>query len=121
MIIREVLTMLKMVDPENEVMFSFGGCVPTKVASWRGCFAEPALGWAAPQEDGKNPTVGGLIAELEGALKKTYDGWKGGEFAYTLDDPLHVDNPGRWTETEIFRVELFSYTGVILHTHREET
>ena len=58
--------------------------------------------------------------EIEKVLSGfVYHGYKGGEYTYTEENTLHVDNYGRYTETEIVKVEVTSYC-VYLHTAREE-
>lgn len=121
MTIGELIEILERCKPEAHVYFGFGGCFPTKVNSWRGIYAEPALGFSGG-EYGKweSPTVEKLIAELRSAVDgRTYSGWKGGDYAYGLTDTLHIDNPGNSTHTELIRVERDDYA-VHLHTAKEE-
>lgn len=120
--IGELIQRLKMAEKQDaEVWFDFAGCVPTTVDSWRGIYAEPALGWkptgysVTPHDHGNSITVAMLIAELEGCIGREYTGWKGGEYTYTKGDTLHIDNPGDCTHTELSRVEDLGYA-VILHT-----
>ena len=92
-------------------------CVPTTVDSWRGVYAEPALGWS-PAGYTKHvdtyPTVASLIAELEQAISgRIYTGWKGGEFTYDGTETLHVDNPGDYTMMSITGVDVKDYEVVI--------
>jgi hypothetical protein len=125
MTIAEILKELKSAKPEMRVYYDFANCIPTRVDSWRGVYAEPALGWepsgysAAKQV--KYPTVADLIKEIEQASnsKTVYSGWKGGDFTYTPNLPLHVDNPGDCTNTEIVRVEVNEYQ-IVLHTQTIE-
>lgn len=120
--IGDVKHMLRRADPNHNVYFSFAACVPTTVQSWRGVYAEPAIGWEPSGHSGAGvaPTVAALLEELEKATDgRKYSGWKGGEFAYRDSDTLHVDNPGDCTNTEISRVELQDWR-VILHTTYEE-
>ena len=113
---------LKTADQTHSVYFGFAGCVPTTVDSWRGIYAEPALGWAPSgySGNGKAPTVADLLEELNKATDgREYTGWKGGEYRYSDGDTLHVDNPGDSTNTEITWVELKGWC-VVLHTSHEE-
>lgn len=119
--IAELLHDLRRAKLDAEVRFDFAGCAPTTVASSRGDYSKPALGWCATSYsgNGKAPTVAELIAELERATDgREYTGWKGGEYTYTLSDPLCVDNPGDWTDTQLVRVEDLEWR-VILHTRME--
>lgn len=122
--IKEVLFILKSAKKDIRVYFDFCRCVPTTVNSSRGYYDEPALGWGPSGHSGipkKYPTVADLIFELEKAVKKgqIYTGWKGGKYTYTVDSPLHIDNPGDWSETEIVEIEYDGFE-VIIHTRREE-
>lgn len=122
MTIDELLHDLKRAKPEAEVRFDFGGCAPTTVASSRGDYATPALGWCATSYSGggKAPTVAALVAELEMAIDgREYTGWKGGKYTYTPRHTICVDNPGDWTSTQLVRVEDQDWR-VILHTRIED-
>ena len=123
MTINELLTLLRPAKQDIRVYFSFCRCVPTVVASWRGIYDEPALGWEPAGYSGhvsEYPTVASLIKEFENAIGgRTYSGWKGGDYSYTGDEPLHIDNPGDYTQTEIQRVEIKEWE-VIIHTERRE-
>lgn len=111
-----MLTINKLIDelknvPNKElrVFYDFVNCIPTTVDSWRGIYAEPALGWEPSGYSGnvnKYPTVESLLKELESVRGNRYDGWKGGEYYYTGNETLHVDNPGDANDTIIERVEV---------------
>jgi hypothetical protein len=119
MTIGEVLDALENADPNGSVYFDFGGFVPEKVDSWRGIYSEPALGYTRDYKDAIN-IVQGLINELENAIDgRKYTGWKGGDYTYTRDSPLHIDNPGDCSSTEIVRVEDCGWR-VVIHTTIEE-
>jgi hypothetical protein len=109
-------------DETLPVYFDFCGCVPTEIGSWRGVYAEPAIGWAATgySGDGKALTVKEFVAELNLATSgKIYTGWKGGDFTYNDHHVLHVDNRGESTNTEIIAVEVGEYD-VTIHTRKQE-
>lgn len=113
---------LKQANPNAVVYFDFGGCVPTTVASWRGVYSEPAIGWEGTSYSGggKAPTAVGLLAELELATSgKIYQGWKGGDYRYDDNSDLHVDNRGCSTGTVIINVEVGEYE-VVIHTRRND-
>ena len=124
MTIGQLIKLLNKADLEHRVYFDFANCIPDSIASWRGIYAEPALGWcpsgySASNTDRKNCTVGELLEMLNEALRETYIGWKGGEFQYNLDSPLHVDNNGDCTHTEISNVRILR-DWVILETSSSE-
>lgn len=109
MTIGQILDKLRTADPNARVHFDFCGTTPTTVSSWRGIYAEPAIGWAPTgytEHAIKAKTVGELIFELEQAIlpDMPFGGWKGGTYHYNLTSPLHVDNLGDCTDTEICAV-----------------
>lgn len=124
--IGELIAELEKTDPRLSVYYDFADCIPTGIDSWRGIYNEPALGWAATgysakRDDPKTPTVADVLAMLRKPLNgQQYSGWKGGEFSYTKDSPLHVDNRGDCSHTEIARVEIVGNWKVTLHTRNEE-
>ena len=115
--IGEVLDAIKGVDDELTVLFAFGGVHPTTVDSWRGIYSEAAIGFSPGDYGDPRRTVGEFRKELNNALNSSFDGWKGGEYTYERNTPLHVDNRGCYTNTELTRVEVTEYD-VILHTER---
>ena len=118
MTVGEVLDALATADVGAPVYFDFGGCVPTTVHSWRGSYDEPALGWEPP--NGVDMTVIELIVELEKCTDgHEYTGYKGGEYAYNRHNTLHIDNYGRYTNTELVTVEVNSWC-VYLITQKED-
>lgn len=123
MTIGELIDALRQVKADSRVQFDFANCVPGQIASWRGIYSEPALGWKATgysragggSQDAA-PTVGLLVAELLNATDgREYEGWKGGDFTYRLSSPLHVDNPGDYSKTAIVGVDDRDYY-VVLQT-----
>lgn len=127
MTIGELIDALKGVENQTAIVeFDFAGTEPTEVDSWRGVYAEPALGWRATGYSAPDQTmhhasmiVAQLIANLEGCIGKVFTGWKGGDYTYGSGDTLHIDNPGDCSNTELVRVEDRGYT-VILHTERND-
>ena len=119
MTIGEVIDALKTADPKHCVTFAFAGCVPTTVNSWRGIYAEAALGYEAGDYGAKEVIVKELLERLEQAIAPDAEfcGWKGGDYRYNRDTPLHIDNPGRCTHTELTRVEVGEWD-VTLHTEQ---
>lgn len=129
MTIGQVLAELRKAKPGASVKFDFCGLMPTRVHSDRGYYDHAALGWAASEywagrgglkyED--YPTVASLIKVLEDAIQPhvTFSGWKGGEYSYDEDTPLHIDNYGESNQTELVSVEDCDWR-VLLHTVSED-
>ncbi len=114
--IRKLLDILECADSSLRVFFDFAECIPTTINSWRGVYSEPALGWVRFDTIDKHPTVESLIKEIKAAINgRIFTGWKGGEYTYTDDNILHVDNPGYCSHTEINHITIGRYS-VILHT-----
>lgn len=121
MTIGEVIDALATAKPDVRVVFDFGGVVPTRVASWRGIYAEAALGFEGGDYSANaNPTAGTLLANLRESIDgRTFDGWKGGDYRFDRDTPLHIDNRGCYTNTELTRIDVGEFE-VMLHTAHEE-
>ena len=120
--IGEIIDKLKKCDVSKDVRFDFGGCIPARVASWRGSYDMPALGWKPTgyTGEGSQISVPTLLKELTSAvLGKEFTGWKGGTFCYSILDDLYVDNPGDCSHTVITSIEETLYE-VIIHTTIEE-
>lgn len=67
------------------VIFDFNQLFPEHVCSWRGSYAELAVVF------GKTETTGHtLVAMLQSAVGKTYDGWKGGVYKMGRSTPVWV-------------------------------
>lgn len=115
--IKQVLDILKQAPSDASVHYSYFRCVPTVVDSWRGIYAEAALGWA-PSEYTNRITAQKLIKELEDSFGRQFTGWKGGEYCYYEDTPLHIDNPGECTNTEIDKITFNDYS-VTIHLINE--
>lgn len=123
MTIGELKEILKTAKPDQNVYFDFCNCRPTTIDSWRGSYDEPALGWtptgysANAADEMKQTTVKELLDELDKGTSNCYSGWKGGDYHYDDYSPLHIDNSGDYTSTEIDRVEVDDFY-VIIHTKK---
>lgn len=118
----QLIDALENVDQGEPVYFDFPLSAPTTIHSSRGYYNNAALGWAPTGYSGgyQAPTVADLLEELKEALTRIYEGWKGGEYAYSRATPLWVDNPGDWSSTGITEVDTSGY-GVVLVTERENS
>ncbi len=112
--IGQLIAALEAAEPDASVFFDFGSFAPTDLDSSRGYYEQAALGY----REHLAPTARHLANELRQALALTYHGYKGGEYHYTEDTPLWVDNYGCWTETEITHVTACYYR-VTIHTQQK--
>lgn len=99
--IGQLLALLDTVPDTAVVHFPFAWIGPSGIASWRGVYADAAVGHTTGQHGDTLPTVGSFRQMLLDCMGPTYQGWKGGDYVFTMDTPLHVDNPGQHTNTEI--------------------
>jgi hypothetical protein len=119
--IGQVIDALETADPAVRVVFNFGGVVPTTVDSWRGIYCEAALGFeGGDYASSENPTVSTLLSNLRESIDPAtyFTGWKGGDYRYNRETPLHIDNPGCCTNTELTSVTVGEFE-VMLHTEHE--
>ena len=93
---------LRKYDPMDRVRLD---CLPrvqpTTFDSWRGVYAELALGYETIHYRTTPITVGELLTRIEAAPLDIYEGWKGGSNRVTYDTPVHLDNRGCYTCVEI--------------------
>jgi hypothetical protein len=99
-------------DGGRRVRYDFEYLTPTTLDSWRGVYAELALGF---QIEGSGPTVKELLEELKSAIGKTFVGYKGGDYVMGRQTPVWVANYGNAGSTAIVAVEANEYK-VILRT-----
>src|SRR5687768_754993 len=90
---------LKSHDPSKRAYFDFVHFQPEGVHSYRGYYDHLAIGYG---RDGR--TVGQLLELCEGAVGKTFEGYKGGDYTMTRDTPVWVANHNESGGTAIVRV-----------------
>ncbi len=120
--IKEIVKKLQWCDPKLPIVFDFVGCYPTTIESWRGIYADPAIGWSHDRLDKYNcPTVEQFLEEIYKATEtdKRYQGWKGGWYQFNSEQELMVDNPGQYTLTRIVGVDVNGYQATLI-TQRDE-
>jgi hypothetical protein len=123
----ELLALLKDIptkrgDDAVTIEFDFGTAYPTGFSSWRGSYAEIAINYALSGYDdweGKDAQfdhkdLADFVKELEGAIGKTYTGWKGGEFTMTADTPVWVANDGNVGNTGVIGIKNEEWHVVLL-------
>ncbi len=113
-------------DKPKDIRFDFGSAEPTTLASWRGSYAELALGYKLTGYDAKNDSEhfsqaksDELLAGLKSAIGQTYGGWKGGDFTMDENTPVWVANQGNSGNTGIVGVLDIGYCLVILTAYCE--
>lgn len=79
-------------DRTKEVVFDFDGMIPTELDSWRGSYCELAIGY---DSSATPPTLEKFLEMLKGAVGKTYEGYKGGDFVMGKATPVWIANYGR--------------------------
>lgn len=118
MTLGKLINRLEACNAKAVVEFDFCGCIPTSLSSWRGIYADLALGWDA--SDRTAPVdVEDLLALLKLAIGKTYTGYKGGKFLMGTGTDVWVDNYGEYTNTAITGVIEDGETRVIIETRRQ--
>lgn len=94
LILIELISELKTVkDKEKILVFDDGKFIPDGIDSWRGVYAELAIGYA-PKKEAKAKTVNEWIKILTGCIGKVFEGWKGGDFQMGKVTQIWVANPG---------------------------
>lgn len=88
------------------VKFDFADTFPTHLHSWRGSYAELAIGWGGGTYGSEeNPmTVVKFYEMLKSAIGKEFTGWKGGEFTMDKNTPLWVSDDGMGSHTGLLEV-----------------
>jgi len=101
----------RIANKEQTVQFDFEYARPTQLDSWRGDYAELAIGF---EVDGKIK-VKDFLSELKSGVDKYFEGYKGGTFCMGLDTPVWVSNYGHAGNTGIVQVQDLGWC-VMLHT-----
>jgi hypothetical protein len=109
----ELIARLEALPEDRAIEFDFGGAIPTSFNSWRGVYADLALGFGIHGFNGgkieTNETVTGLLKKAKHANGGTYGGYKGGHFTMNKNTPVWVDNYGECTKTAIKGIEEKEY------------
>lgn len=98
----QLIEELSKIDATDDcwVSFAFGGFVPTECDSWRGSYAEIAIGFADLEWE-KRPMLKSFLQHLRDCVGKEFTGYKGGEFTMDESTPVWVSNYGRSGETGV--------------------
>lgn len=95
---------LKLYDPSWELRFGFGYFYPFGLHSYRGDYSHLAIGHKEYDYESKWPSVGEFLKQLEDAVGKTFEGWKGGYYCMDRTVPVWIDKPGEYSSTAIVDV-----------------
>jgi len=106
-------------NDDADIRYDFGYFVPWRAESYRGFYNQLALGYGEerPKEEWQKrqvlATPAAVIAELERAIGRTYEGYKGGDFIMRADTPLWVANTGEAPGTAVVGIRSLNYTVII--------
>ncbi len=108
---------LRAFSPTANVQYDRFGAYWNDLDSWRGSYAEPAIGWQEGPAPNGGSTVAALVEEVDKALSGcVYGGWKGGEFTFHEDSPVWIDNRGVSSQTYLVAVEQVFDSLIVLRT-----
>lgn len=128
----ELLEKLEAIEPDYEtydkkiapkhVYFNYGSLVPTDFDSWRGVYAEIAIGYGLRGYDGdaELTTLADFTQKVRDAIGSTYEGWKGGEYTMNESTPVWIDNSGNYTNTMLVDVQSDKYSVKLIGVQTED-
>ena len=92
----KLIDLLSKLAADKRVRFDFrigrNSAVPGEVMSWRGAYAELASSFS--YEEREMPTVAQVLADLQFAIGKTFEGYKGGQYMMGETTPVWVASYG---------------------------
>lgn len=114
-----LITLLKNEPADHQVVYDFAGLQPTSLGSYRGYYEHLALGHTCEMSFG-DMSVAQLLAELEAAVDKVYEGYKGGDYRMGTDTPLWVANYGSASGAAVVGVRHYGHVTVITTAYVED-
>lgn len=106
-----LIAALKAQPATHDVRFDFGGFIPRSLMSYRGYYDQLALDF---DDDYHKPvTVSALVVQLEKAIGKTFEGYKGGTYRMDRDTLMWVAHYGDSNSTGIVGVQDVRWQTVI--------
>lgn len=96
----QIIDTLRRHDPGKDVYYDFVHFRPEGIHSYRGYYEQLALGYGLG-----DITVGQLLGMCEGAVGKSFTGYKGGEYVMGRETPVWVANHNESGGTGIVGVE----------------
>ena len=112
MTLGELILTLKEYDAKDLLYLDFCKAVPRTLVCWRGRYKDAALTF----DFGRPFTVEKFLDNLNTSIFAWHSGPKGGLFKFDLMTPLHVDNDGVVSHTEIVMVRNHANMGVVIET-----
>lgn len=117
----QLIKALEAIPDENEktVCFDFEYAFPTTLDSWRGAYAELALGFdfdgygLSMDKDACRPLLKDFIIYLKIANGMIFEGWKGGQYRMDENTPVWVSNRGNSGHTAIVNVIDDGYQAIL--------
>lgn len=103
----------------KDVQYDFGYIYPTVLDSWRGSYAELALGYSENYPNENRVNAEQLLKDCKEAIGKTFEGYKGGDYVMDANTPVWVANYGDSSETGIVGILDKGYKLVILTSYME--
>ena len=116
----EIISKLEAIDSKIKngrdklIYYDFGYFSPTDLMSWRGSYCELAIGYS---EKDTPKTANEFLKELEEAIGKTFQGYKGGVYVMGKTTPVWVANYGESCETAIVNIKDNEYDIIIETKH----
>lgn len=105
---------LEACNQDADIMFDFGYFEPSHLMSWRGIYAELALGYKGSTFSSKTK-VKAILKDAKQAVGRVYEGYKGGDFEMNHGTRIHIDNYGEYSETHLVGIGI-QWGTVILRT-----
>lgn len=102
---------IKKYDHEASVKFDFEYIKPTYYDSWRGVYAELALGFSI---EGDDVSVTKFLEMTKAVIGKEFTGYKGGEFVMSKNTPIWVANYGNSGQTGLVDVIDEEYSVILV-------
>lgn len=113
----QLIDKMEEVDMEDEcfITYDWAFAKPTVLDSWRGSYAELAIGYDM-EGDYYATCAHQFLEKLKSAVEETFTGYKGGNFTMTKNTPLWVSNYSETGNTQVVGITpIRSGSGGIWH------
>ena len=109
--LQTLIETLSALDPTLPLRFDDGRLV-RGLCSWRGSYDQLTIDtvWG---DDDEGLTVGGLLADAQAAVGKTFEGYKGGDYVMFPHTAVWADEYGRYQSQGIAGITVKKGTAVI--------